>query len=70
MSRMGNRVGRRFEDKLTIQRSESKFWTLSQACRETSEAIRKMPEFEKAKLRVRIRERYGLPPVRERALEN
>jgi hypothetical protein len=53
-----------------IQRNEEKLWTLSQACQEMTEAIRKMSEFEKAKLRVRMRERYGLPPVRERALEN
>ncbi len=55
---------------MTIQRNESKLWTLSQACREMSDAIRRLSEFEKAKLRVRMRERYGLPPVRERALEN
>lgn len=53
-----------------ICKDESKLWTLPQICRETSEAIRRLSEFERAKLRVRMRERYGLPPVRERALEN
>jgi hypothetical protein len=53
-----------------IQRDESNLWTLSQVCRETSKAIRKMSEYERARLRTALRERYGLPPVRERALEN
>jgi hypothetical protein len=56
---------------MTIQRDEEKRWTTtSQFARKVIEAIRKMSEYEKAKLRVRMREYYGLPPERERALEN
>jgi hypothetical protein len=53
-----------------IQHDESKLTTTSQFARKITEAIRKMSEYERAKLRVRMREYYGLPPVRERALEN
>lgn len=53
-----------------IQHDKSKLWTLHDMVREATDAIRRLPEYEKAKLRVRMRERYGLPPVRERALEN
>lgn len=53
-----------------ICKDESKLWTLPQICRETSEAIRKMSEYDRALLRVNLRKHYGLPPVRERALEN
>ena len=53
-----------------IQRDEPKLSTLSQVCRETSKAIRKMSEYDRALLRVNLRKHYGLPPVRERALEN
>jgi hypothetical protein len=55
---------------MTIQRDESKLWTTSEMVRQVSVAIRKLSEYEKAKLRVSLRQRYNLPPVRERALEN
>jgi hypothetical protein len=63
-------VERRFEDKLTIQRDEKKLRTVHQAAKEIGEAISRLSEFEKAKLRVTLRLHYGLPAVRERALEN
>jgi hypothetical protein len=53
-----------------IQRDESKLWTTSQAAREITDAISKLSEYEKAKLRVSLRKNYGLPKQREKALEN
>jgi hypothetical protein len=55
---------------MTIQRDEKKLWTVHQAAKEIGEAISRLSEFEKAKLRVRLRKHYGLPEERERALEN
>jgi hypothetical protein len=55
---------------MTIQQDESKLCTLSQICRGMTDAISKLSEYEKAKLRVSLRQRYNLPLVRERALEN
>jgi len=55
---------------MTIQRDESKLCTLPEICREIGDAISKLSEYEKAKLRVTLRLHYGLPAVRERALEN
>jgi hypothetical protein len=53
-----------------IQRDETKLWTTSQAAKAAVEAIRKLSEYEKAKLRVALRQHYSLPVVRERSLEN
>jgi hypothetical protein len=52
-----------------IQR-DAKLCTLSQICREIGEAVSKLSEYEKAKLRVSLRKHYGLPEEREKALEN
>jgi hypothetical protein len=53
-----------------IQRDESKLCTLSQICRKITDAMTKLSEYEKAKLRVSLRKHYGLPEQREKALEN
>jgi hypothetical protein len=55
---------------MTIQQDESKLWTMSEMCRQVTSAIERMSPREKAELRVTLRQRYNLPAVRERALEN
>jgi hypothetical protein len=44
-----------------ICKDESKLWTLPQICRETSEAIRRLSEKQKAELRVHLRQVYNIP---------
>jgi hypothetical protein len=55
---------------MTIQRDESKLTTTTSFGREVLAAVSKMSPYAKAQLRVALRQRYNLPPVRERALEN
>jgi hypothetical protein len=55
---------------MTIHRDESKLTTTTSFGREVLAAISKLSEYEKAKLRVSLRKKYGLPEVREKAVEN
>jgi hypothetical protein len=47
-----------------------KLITLNQLTRQTIDQLARMSEYDRAKLRVQLRQHYKLPAVREKSLEN